>query len=694
MKRVVAITVFLAAELGFGTPAAAQKWKGPSEADKRQSPVTVDGFSPNSGGVGTVVTIRGRGFTARTRLLVGGRPVKPTRIQKTAITFKIPAGYGDGAIVLRHPGVGRDIAVGRFSVASSMQITRFSPARGIRGARVEISGSGFGRDVKVLMNGKEVLVNRSAPKRLVVTVPVDATTDYLTVVAKNGARVRSTTMFQVQLPAPTIASVVPESGLPGTRVRITGSNFTAEDKVLYGKLEVPVAGRGAGYVEVTIPMSARKADFLTVQNSNGVVRSAQVFQLDKPAVIKRIAPLSGKAGQRVEIYGSGFKNGDRVTLAGVAVQVVQLRPTQISVLIPDNSRTGPLVIERGPMKVASRQQFELIRTPVVAGFSPAGGRPGARVTISGAHFTRATKVYYGAKKLRVVRRDGDKALVVILPRKAKGEVFRVQTAGGEARSAQAFAIQLPPQVKGADPKQGLPGTEVTFSGKNMTSIGAVLLGDTRMTIVSRMPNKLVAKVPLGATNGRFSVESYGVGKRTRLRFTVLPGPTISLVTPQSGVPGTEVVIEGGNLHPETAVFLGAKPLRVTQRDAGRLVARVPNSTAVGSYSLTLRAKAVEVRAPNKFKVIAPAEITGFKPERADAGSTVTIRGKNFDMSTKVYWGQQLLRVLEVKSDGRRMVVRVPRNSLGARYLLVDSGGVRAQSREMLEVVTPAPRKRR
>ena len=656
--------------------------------------MAVDGFSPDQGGVGTVVTVRGRGFTGKTQLLVGGRPVTPTRVSKSEIVFKVPASHGDGAIVLRHPGVGRDIAVGQFTVASSMQITRFSPQRGIRGARVEISGSGFGRDVKVWMNGKEATVNRSAPRRLVVTIPADATTDYLTVADKNGEQVRSATMFEVQLPAPVISSVVPTSGLPGTTVRISGSNFTVADKVLYGTDELPIVRRAAGHVEVAVPMNARKGEFFTVRNGNGMVRSEARFELERPAVVKRIKPLSGKGGTRVELYGSGFKQGDRVTLNGAPVTVLQLRPTQVSVEIPAHATSGALVVERGPMRAASPMAFELIRTPVVIGFAPTGGRPGMRVTLSGEHFTRAANVYYGPTKLRIVKREGSQRLVVVLPKKAQGAVFRVQTEGGEARSAQPFEIQLPPQVKGATPGQGLPGTQVTFTGANMTSIGAVRLASSELTIVSRTATTLVASIPSGAQSGRFEVESFGQAKGTRLRFQVLPGPEISLVTPLSGVPGTEIVIEGRNFHPETTVLLGDKPARITQRDAGRLVVKVPGSAATGSYPLIVRALATEIRSQDGFKVIAPAVITGFKPDRVDAGSKLTIRGKNFDMSTRVFWGELSLQVLEAKNDGRTLIVRIPGNVIGARYLVVDSGGVRAQSQSMLEVVTPQPKKRR
>lgn len=686
------LTLWLSTVLA--SSADAQQWKKPSESENRKQLLSVTDFNPKSGKIGTEISIQGQGFSARTKLLVGGRPVRPTRVQASLLVFKIPANHGDGAIVLRHPGVARDIRVGQLAIATTAQITGFVPQSGVRGTRIQISGSGFKRGDRVLMNGKEITVNRSAPKRLVVTIPMDATTDHLTLVAKDGGLVRTKTTFQVKLPAPAITSFAPASGFPGTTVRLMGTNFTAEDKILFGKKRLNITNRGADFVEVTIPQKTRKSAVLILKNPNGETRTATPFKIEKPAVVKSISPDSGKAGQSVSIKGNGFRAGDSVTMNGATLDIVQLRPTQITVQIPKYATSGLLVVERGSMKAASPRSFEIVRAPVVLGFSPEGGRPGARVTITGQYFTRDSQVYYGAKKLRVIKRKGDTTLMVKLPPRSAAQVLRVRNKGGEAHAAKPFEIRLPAVVASVTPTEGFAGTRITLRGKHMRSVEQIRLGKTPLTIESHAPDHVVASIPPNATSGRLAILTIGKQRLSRLRFKVLPGPRIDLITPQSGTPGVEIVIEGENLFPQTKVFLGQVELPVKSRTKGRLVARVPTKMPAGNHSLRLRSGASEARAQEQFKVVAPAEITSFRPDRVDAGAKIQLLGTNFDMSTKVFWGPVLLQVIHVGPRGNSMTVRIPPNTIGARYLIVDSGGLRAQSRDMLEVVTPRRGKRR
>lgn len=683
---ILAILLVLAAP----GPADGQSWKGPTGSENRDELVVVQEFSPKSGGVGDEVTIEGRGFNQRTRILVGGRPVKPVRVRSTALVFRMPEQYGDGMIVLRHPGVARDIEVGRFRVAASVQITRFAPQSGIRGTRVEIQGAGFSEGVRVLMNGKELEINRLAPKRLVVTIAQDATTDYLVVAKGQGEEVRTDEMFRVNLPAPTIDSLTPEAGLPGMTVRISGKYFTAEDRVLYGKHQLAITARGSGYVEVKIPSEERVPRVIEIVNANGRGRSAHAFRLEKPPVLKRVVPTSGKPGTSLVIHGSGFRAGDRVMLSETALEIVELRATRISALLPADCSSGALVVERGTARIESRQRFEVIRMPVIKSFEPRGGKPGGRVTIIGEHFTRDAVVYYGAKKLKIVRRRGAEALVVNLPGKIEEDVFRVQTRGGEARSAQMFQIHRPPEVAALTPTSGVPGTQVTVAGKNLGSIDALLLGQSRLEILTRESGRLVVRIPVGAKTGRVAFESFGKSKISKFRFEVLPGPDIRIFTPRSAPPGAELVIEGDNLHAETELFLGDNQLEILRRTSDRIVARIPVRMKSGQYVVMARAGSSESRAADKLSVIEPAVITGFAPERAEAGSQVVIRGRNFDMNTKVYWGDVLLSIVSIDKRGEKMVVNIPERTMGARYLEVDSGGVRGQARSMLEVVTPRP----
>lgn len=58
--------------------------------------------APTSGPAGTVVTLRGTGFTANMKCTVGGKVVTPTFVNSTTVTIVIPAFANPNALNLRH----------------------------------------------------------------------------------------------------------------------------------------------------------------------------------------------------------------------------------------------------------------------------------------------------------------------------------------------------------------------------------------------------------------------------------------------------------------------------------------------------------------------------------------------------------------------------------------------------------------
>jgi hypothetical protein len=94
----------------------------PRRVDRRGPPphrqfTVVHDFSPHQGPVGTKVTIRGKRFAPDLTVLVGDRPVKPTRITDSAIEIVVPRQHGNGLITLRGIPGRRDLVVGTFEIA-------------------------------------------------------------------------------------------------------------------------------------------------------------------------------------------------------------------------------------------------------------------------------------------------------------------------------------------------------------------------------------------------------------------------------------------------------------------------------------------------------------------------------------------------------------------------------------------------
>ena len=146
----------------------------PRRRPPRRVGVQVTGFSPRIGPRGTVVTITGRGFAARTKVFVGGRPARRTSYNDTTLIFSVPARTRDGLIVLRHPGVPRDIVVGNFELVVAARIWRMSPLSGPVGTLVELRGSGFRQGDQVLLGSSPVVPSSLTARRITVSVPPGA----------------------------------------------------------------------------------------------------------------------------------------------------------------------------------------------------------------------------------------------------------------------------------------------------------------------------------------------------------------------------------------------------------------------------------------------------------------------------------------------------------------------------------------
>jgi hypothetical protein len=567
----------IALVVAFAVPASAQSVKD-HRRKRPQAGISVSGFAPQAGQVGAHVTITGTGFSPDTQVIFGRARVRPTSVSPTRLIVRVPAAHGDGAIVLRHPGVSSDIDVGRFAVELGLSVSSFAPASGVPGTRVLIRGSGFEPGVRVMLGAVEVPVVRVTPTAITVQLPEGASTGRLAV-TRGDQRADSAQPFQVRTPVPVVDSITPEGGTGGTQVRITGRNFAPDARVRYGRGNMVIVARGAGFIDAQVPPNARDDHFIFVMSAGGESRSPRKFQLDPMPLITDMRPRFGIEGERVELTGQSFRAGDRVTLDGHPMRILQLRATAMSVVVPRGARSGPLLIERGEYRVASALSFEVLQPPAIVRLDPPGGPAGSRVEVVGTDLGSDAEVFFGPHKLAIVGRSVGKAgrdrLAVVVPRNADDRFFTVRTRAGEARSA-LFIVHRYPRVSEASPRRGLAGTLVTIRGTDVQQATQVLLGKRPVPIVERGADFIVVEITGSSQSGTFTLISYGQSFDTRLHFHVVPTPVIRDFQPRSGPPGTEVVISGSNFGKGTRVFFGKVELMVLRATAGReLTVRIP-----------------------------------------------------------------------------------------------------------------------
>ncbi|GAB4566065.1 MAG: hypothetical protein Tsb0020_17430 [Haliangiales bacterium] len=692
--RILLITALIL--VGGGLPAVAQE--RPNEVVPIRRAFEVNDFQPRSGPVGTEVTISGRGFRPSMKVFVGGQRIKPLAMTPESIRLRIPARYGDGRITVRFRKAG-DVQVGVFQVIEPFSVTAISPTSGLPGTRVQISGEGFSQGDQVLMNGRSLAIEQRRRRRLSVRIPGDASSDYLTVVSPDGRQARSPQPFEVLVPAPVITGLDPAAGPAGTVVRVRGQYFAPDAQVFYGNNDRKILSRGPDWLEIRVPRKAKNSRFIRVVGSNGEARSPAQFDLIAAPTVERIAPTSGPPGTRVEIYGSDFAGAPvQVSLGGLALEVLRVRPKRMTVRIPKGAKSGQLVVERGGDQALSPEVFEVWYAPELFGFAPQSGTPGTEVTLSGSGFAPDAAVYYGSQRLDVTRRQGQGTLVVNVPPNARrNERFSIRARAGTATSKQAFGLHLYPELAQVRPDAGYAGTRVVLSGRDLAGVDAVLLGQQSLPIVRKRPSRVEVQIPSGAQSGQLALQAYGQVRPSPYRFEVLTSVELGSVQPLAGMPGTQVTLYGGPFTNASRVRLGRKSVPIVRQEgADKLIVQVPLNARGSSY-FTVEQGGRSSRAPEKFTVLAPPQIRSFSPSATRAGLEIELRGRGLGPDVQVYVGKRQAVILGSSKRGLRIQVP-PDVKPGPRPVRVVRDGYEAVARRRLlveagpEIVNFSPRR--
>ncbi len=170
---------------------------------------TITGSSPDSGGVGTPVVVRGTNFTGATAVKFNGRPAGFTVDSAGQITAIVPASATSGPIAVTTRGGTATSAVS-FTVAP--RITGFTPSSGAIGASVTINGANFTGATSVTFNGTPATTfTVDTPTRITATVPAGAAGGKIAVSTTAGTATSAKTF----LVKPSVVSVTPASGAAG-----------------------------------------------------------------------------------------------------------------------------------------------------------------------------------------------------------------------------------------------------------------------------------------------------------------------------------------------------------------------------------------------------------------------------------------------------------------------------------------------
>lgn len=638
---------------------------------------TVTGFTPDRGGAGTTVTVTGTGFTDTNGVFFADTAATYEVLSDTQLTVIVPVGATSAAIRVRSPG-GSGYATTRFTVLASAAptLTGFVPASGGEGRAVQLSGTNFTGVTGVFFNGApaaEYVVNSET--LITATVPRGATTGRVSVTNTAGTAL-SASNFTV-VPAATLASFSPSNGGVGTQVTLTGSGFTGATAVRFNGRSADFTVTNDTQLRATVPFGA-VSGAIEVVTPGGTIRSATEFVVPSAAAptVASFTPSQGGSGIgfEVTVIGTNFSGAVSVRFNNAYAEHFRVvSDSELVAVVPVGATTGRITVTNNVGTGFSTGNFTVLPPPSIDSFAPAEGQPGTTVTLTGANFTGATEVRFGARQRGSFRASSFTVvnatrIDAVVPVGLMSGPIEVRTPGGVAVSKTDFSVQSPlkPTVDEFSPSGGQVGALVSIAGFGLTGVTEVSFNGVKSTTLLASSDTLVyATVPAGATTGPITVVNTAGSGTSAKSFVVGAGETPSLtsVSPTSAPRGGLVVLTGTNLAGCQVYFSGSQDYaRVLSNSGTRIETLVPADATTGY---------VEVfndigDALAHFTIAEPPRIASVSPASGstNGGTRVTVSGVNFEAGATVTIGGVPASGVTVKDTNTLTATTGPRASAG------------------------------
>ncbi|MBI5964577.1 MAG: IPT/TIG domain-containing protein [Chloroflexi bacterium] len=448
------------------------------------------------------------------------------------------------------------------------------------------------------------------------------------------------------IPAPTIGSIVPNSGptAGGTSVVITGTNFTG-GTVTFDGTAATCTVDSATQITCTSPAHTAGAVDVVVTTPGGAATSAGGFTYVPAPSITSIVPNSGPTagGTSVVITGANLSGGT-VTFDGTPATCTVDTDTQLTCTSPSHAAGAVDVVVTTPGGAAtSAGGFTYIPAPTISSIVPNSGPTagGTSVVITDTNLIGGTATFDGLAATCTV--DSVTQMTCISPAHAAGAVnVVVTTPNGTDTAVNGFTYIAAPTISSIVPNSGptAGGTSVVITGTNLATTFHVEFGaapasctvdsDTQITCTS--PAHVAGPVDVDvATLGGITTSVNG--------FTYIPAPTIGSIVPNSGptAGGTSVVITGTNLTGGTVTFDGSAAT-CTVDSATQITCTSP-AHAAGPVDVVVTTPGGSATTSGGFTYI-PQAITGIAPNSGPTGggTTVVITGVGFTGSTAFTFG--------------------------------------------------------
>lgn len=381
-------------------------------------------LTPTSGGVSTSVSISGSGFTASSSITVkfDANTIATTPSSITASSsgafsaaITIPSTAAVGSHTITATDSAAKTASASFSVIIPATLT-LSPSAGQPSATVTITGSSFNSNSAITVKFDSTTLT-TTPSPLTATasgtfsativIPSSASTGSHTITATDASGKSGSATFTVSLGP--IVILNPASGITGTEVTVTGSNFTQNTSALikFGKIVVPteppkivIGAAGTFSTKFLVPAGVAVGNHIVnVKDDKGRQGNATFTVMSSILASITLSTTTLTPGSTITVTGSNFAPNVIVTVKFDGNVMLTERSTQTGTFttffsIPTSAALGGHTISAEDGTKTASAAFTLVTQTSQASISlsPTSATAGASVTVSGTGFTPTSTV--------------------------------------------------------------------------------------------------------------------------------------------------------------------------------------------------------------------------------------------------------------------------------------------------------------
>lgn len=380
-----------------------------------------------------------------------------------------------------------------------------------------------------------------------------------------------------------------------------------------------------------------------------------------------LTPTAGTSlgGELVTLTGTNFGPGSVVTFEGNAATNVSATPTELVVRTPVSvdGAADVTVTNRGQTPATLPDAFTFttpIAPPTVTSVTPSEGplAGGQLVTVRGTLFKSGAEVRFDVGGVvqpgTSVTVTSLTELTVVTPAHVEGDAtvtVRNPVDALEGGLAAAYRYNAAPVITQVTPNTGLVsgGTVVTIQGSSFRPGASVRFGASAGLAVTIDPSgtSLTVETPASAQNGPVDVvvvnpDAQQVTRVDGFRY-LLPGPTLTAVTPASGpsAGGTLLTLTGTNFFASPTVLVNDVPaVNVTRVSATQVTAATPPGTPGVVNVVLANTDGQEASLVAAFAYVAPPGVTAISPTNGPSlgGTRITITGADFQPGLTVRIG--------------------------------------------------------